>query len=408
MSTPLELLVTSSNNAPSTPLPVLVCFSHLRWSFVHQRPQHLLARAAVDHRVYFIEEPVFEGSGPTGRLDIHQDASGVTVVVPVLFERSTEADRMETQRLLLDQLLLKHSGEELIFWYYTPMALDFSDHIRPDLCVYDCMDELTAFRGAPPRLGVLERRLFQRSSIVFTGGWSLYEAKRDKHANVHAFPSSIDVRHFARARRTGSLREPADQQPLRRPRIGFFGVIDERLDLNLIASVAALRPDWEFVFLGPVVKIEPCVLPHGPNLHWLGSKCYSDLPAYLAHWDAGFMPFAINEATRFISPTKTPEFLAAGVPVVSTPIRDVVRPYGQLGVVEIASNAEETVEKLEAVLERETGAWLQQVDRHLAGSSWDKTWAGMRVLMQQSASDGLRSQTGGWTRPSLAESATRV
>jgi glycosyltransferase involved in cell wall biosynthesis len=175
--------------------------------------------------------------------------------------------------------------------------------------------------------------------------------------------------------------EPKDQARIPHPRLGFFGVIDERMDIDLVGAAADLRPDWQFVMIGPVVKIDPATLPKRPNIHWLGGKSYADLPRYLAGWDVGFMAFAMNEATRFISPTKTPEFLAAGVPVVSTPINDVVRPYGEKGLVEIAATAQEVVQKAEALLARPKEAWLQRVDRHLAAGSWDKTWAAMQRLM---------------------------
>src|SRR3954454_6337889 len=242
------------------------------------------------------------------------------------------------------------------------------------------MYELSAFRGASQEMIDNEAELFRRADVVFTGGMSLYEAKRNRHANVHGFPSSIDFDHFAKARRNRDP-EPADQAPIPHPRLGFFGVIDERMDIDLVAGVADLRPDWHLVMIGPVVKIDPATLPQRANIHWLRGKRYSDLPRYLSGWDVGFMPFALNESTRFISPTKTPEFLAAGVPVVSTPITDVVRPYGQAGLVEIAEGADAFIEQAEALLNRRDPDWLARVDRHLALLSWDKTWRGMSHLM---------------------------
>src|SRR4051794_1186902 len=207
------------------------------------------------------------------------------------------------------------------------MALAFTYHLRPLGVVYDCMDELSAFAGAPASLRARERELLTRADVVFTGGQSLYEAKRGAHPNVHAFPSSVDVNHFAAARRRHD--DPPDQQAIPRPRIGFFGVVDERMDMALLSGVAERRPDWHLVLLGPVVKIDPAVLPERANVHHLGPKPYAELPQYIASWDVAMLPFARNEATRFISPTKTPEYLAAGRPVVSTSIRDVVRPYGE-------------------------------------------------------------------------------
>jgi UDP-galactopyranose mutase len=261
------------------------------------------------------------------------------------------------------------------------MAMAFAGHLTPDLTIYDCMDELSAFRGAPPRMLEFERQLLSRADLVFTGGRSLYEAKRGKHPRVHCFPSSIDAAHFAKARK--GLAEPADQAGIAHPRIGFFGVIDERMDIELVGALAALRPAWQFVMIGPVVKIDPASLPRRDNIHWLGGKKYAELPAYLSGWDAGFMPFARNESTRFISPTKTPEFLAAGLPVVSTPITDVVRDYGDAGLVEIAVEAGGFVQALEELMSQPREPWLRRVDRKLAKQSWDRTWAAMAGLMAE-------------------------
>jgi glycosyltransferase involved in cell wall biosynthesis len=259
------------------------------------------------------------------------------------------------------------------------MALAFTSDLECDLCIYDNMDELSLFRGASQEIINLENSLFERCDLVFTGGMSLYEAKRGRHRSIHGFPSSIDVHHFAKARTAHA--DPEDQMNIPHPRLGFFGVIDERMDIDLVAQAADLRPDWHFVMIGPVVKIDPASLPQRSNIHWLGGKSYNELPGYLSGWDIGFMPFALNEATKFISPTKTPEFLAAGVPVVSTAITDVIRPYGEKGLVEIVKDAKDVVAKAEAIFARPKEAWLAKVDRHLAAGSWDKTWGAMHKLM---------------------------
>lgn len=305
---------------------------------------------------------------------------GVEIIVPVLPTGMPEHEAVAVQRRLIDDLLAPHAGRRMVHWYYTPMAMGFAGHLEADLCVYDCMDELSGFRGAPATLLERERRLFERADLVFTGGQSLYEAKRDRHHSVHAFPSSIDRAHFAGARAHG-LEEPADQRHIPGPRLGFFGVIDERLDINLLAAAADLRPDWSFVMIGPVVKIDPATLPRRPNIHYLGSRKYGELPAYLSGWDVGFMPFALNEATRFISPTKTPEFLASGLPVVCTPITDVIRPYGETGLVEIAATPEQVVAKAAMLMARPREPWLAAVDGFLAGTSWDRTWDAMHSLV---------------------------
>jgi len=361
------------------PAPLLVCFSHLRWDFVWQRPQHLLSRAAKHFRVLVIEEPIFKPDAAP-HIDISRRPGGVTIAAPILPEGLDAAEVILEQRDLVEDLLAREpEGTPRVFWYYTPMALAFSSHLDSDLTIYDNMDELSAFRGASPELLALEKELFARADLVFTGGMSLYEAKRGRHRSVHAFPSSIDFEHFSKAR--AGLSDPKDQAAIRRPRLGFFGVVDERMDVDLVGRVADLRPDWNFVMIGPVVKIDPATLPRRSNIHWIGGKKYQELPQYLAGWDVGLMPFALNEATRFISPTKTPEFLAAGVPVISTPITDVVRPYGEKGLVEIAKTPLEVVRKAEILLERPKEAWLAKVDRHLAAGSWDKTWGAMHKLM---------------------------
>jgi len=379
--------------------PILLCFSHLRWNFVYQRPQHLLSRAASDYKVVFFEEPLVEDR-LYAELAIHVDVSGVTVVTPLLPRGLSAEQSISAQKSLLDGLLARQPKAPLVCWYYSPMMLAFSAHLEPDLCVYDCMDELSGFRGAPPALREFERQLFGVADLVFTGGISLYQAKRSQHKNVYAFPSSIDAPHFARART--SRVDPADQAKIARPRVGFFGVVDERMDLGLVAALADLRPDWQFVMIGPVVKIDPATLPVRPNIHWLGSKSYAELPAYLSGWSVGMMAFAINEATHFISPTKTPEFLAAGLPVVSTPITDVVRSYGDQGLVEIAASAADFAAKAADLMVRPRQEWLARVDAQLAHTSWDRTWKSMAGLMQAARTPKAR------VRAATASSSTAV
>ncbi len=296
----------------------LVCFSHLRWDFVFQRPQHLLTRCAKERNVWFVEEPLFGAT--SSQLDIKQ-ADGVYVVVPHLPEDCSAEQACDLQRQLLDVLLARRIRSALGLWYYTPMALPFTRHLQPALTVYDCMDELANFKGAPPVMGQLERELFSRADLVFAGGHSLYKHKRSHHPRLYCFPSSVEVSHFAAARRLGGGEEPADQAAIPYPRLGFFGVIDERMDLDLIAAVAKARPGWQLVMLGPVAKIDPASLPRLANIRWLGAKTYKELPRYVSGWDVALLPFACNDATRFISPKKTPEYLAAGKPVVATPSR---------------------------------------------------------------------------------------
>jgi glycosyltransferase involved in cell wall biosynthesis len=285
--------------------------------------------------------------------------------------------------MLLDDVVAGEAIRSCVLWYYTPMALAFTDHLRPTAVVYDCMDELSAFAHAPAALKYREAELMRRAGVVFTGGQSLYEAKRDAHPNIHAFPSSVDVEHFARARRVAS--DVADQAHIPHPRLGFFGVIDERLDIALVDGVAAARPDWHLVLLGPIVKIDPSTLPRRPNIHYLGPRTYDELPAYVAGWDVALLPFARNDATRFISPTKTPEYMAAGKAVVSTSIRDVVRPYGLQRLVRIADEVPDFVRACAAAMTEGADARNRRADAFLRQTSWDGTWSRMRVLLDAAA-----------------------
>jgi UDP-galactopyranose mutase len=349
--------------------------------------------ARESRRLYFFEEPVFE-DGIAPRLEI-QPSKGVHVAVPHLPTGLDQSAAMAAQRALLDELLRRHQIDTFVAWYYTPMALPFSQHLDPAAIVYDCMDELSSFKGAPAILKDREAMLLRRAGLVLTGGQSLYEAKRHQHDNMHPFPSSVDVEHFAQARRVES--DPPDQALIPHPRLGFFGVIDERMDIDLLDGVAAARPDWHIVLLGPVVKIDPAHLPRRANIHYLGSKKYDDLPHYVGGWDVALLPFARNEATRFISPTKTPEYMAAGKPVVSTSIRDVVRPYGQQGLVRIADDVPAFVAACAAAMAEDASERVRQADAFLRQTSWDGTWLRIRRLVDAvlRSDDGAVNATAG-------------
>lgn len=362
--------------------PDLVSFSHLRWDFVYQRPQHLLTRCARDRRVFFIEEPIFGGGSM--RLDVREGEAGVRIVVPHVPEGlRSEIAITAVMKEMVRRLFSDHGIQDYLFWYYTPMAFTFTNHFSPIASIYDCMDELSAFKGAHSRLPELEKQLFERVDLVFTGGQSLYEAKRNAHWNIHPFPSSIDSAHFGRARLTTD--DPQDQAEIPHPRLGFFGVIDERFDIELLRAVATTRPDWQFIVVGPVVKIHPKSLPTNSNIHYLGPKKYEELPAYLANWDIALLLFARNESTRFISPTKTPEYLAAGKPVISTSIKDVVTPYADLQLVKIADTPEDFIQAAEDIFAKadDNSEWIARVDDFLKDISWDKTWEQMSRLIDR-------------------------
>jgi UDP-galactopyranose mutase len=344
-----------------------------------------MGRFARHNRVFFFEEPIFEGDVQILKRSVCVE-TGVHIVTPVL-PIGAESSAPIFLRKLLDSLLAVERIKSFTAWFYTPMALEFSSHLAPVATIYDCMDELSMFKGAPPILCEREQDLFQRADLVFTGGFSLFEAKRDWHPNIHPMPSSVDVPHFARARTEDC--SPEDQKGLPRPRLGFAGVIDERMDIDLLRQIAELCPDWQLVMLGPVVKIDPATLPRFTNIHYLGMKSYRELPAYFSGWDVAMLPFALNDSTRFISPTKTPEYMAAGLPVVSTPIHDVVNPYGALNLVEIASDGPQFVQAARRQLESgRTPEARQRAEMFLAKVSWDRTWAAMNDLV----SEAIRSR----------------
>lgn len=358
--------------------PILLCLSHLRWRFVLQRPQHLMQRFTERYQVIFWEEPV--DCDGRASLDIFHDPSGVLVATPRLSPELSGGERLQDCTDMLAGLIAERGGEVAVRWLYTPMMLPLARSIDAAVTVYDCMDELSAFKFAPAELPALEAELLEAADVVFTGGYSLYEAKRERHPNIHPFPSSVDRPHFAKARDVA-------RQAGSPPAFGFYGVIDERLDIDLLAWVADARPDYRFEIVGPVVKIDPAELPQRDNIIYPGGQDYADLPQWLGRWDVALMPFAINESTRFISPTKTPEYLSGGRPVVSTPITDVARHYGDLDAVFLADDADSFIAACDAAfaLSRTPESWLPAVDRALASLSWDVTQAAMQRRIDEAA-----------------------
>ena len=363
----------------------LLCLSHLRWDFVYQRPQHLLTRFSEMFSTYFLEEPI-QDAIDNAYLHMSKRLPNLWVVVPHIPKGLSKLEEKQVMKQLMDKFMEKEDGDDFLFWYYTPMALSFTEQFSPALVVYDCMDELSLFKNAPAELKELEKRLMAKSDVVFTGGHSLYEAKKHQHANIHAFPSSIDKSHFVKARTNKT--QPADQVNVTNPKLGFYGVIDERFDIELIRAIADVRPNWNFMLIGPVLKINRSLLPKNENIHYLGQKSYEQLPAYLSGWDVALIPFMLNDSTRFISPTKTPEYLSAGKPVVSTAIRDVINPYGKNKLVHIGDTAEDFIEAIELELSNKNNKqWLAKVDSFLSKNSWDNTCASMITCIQNSIKD---------------------
>ena len=362
----------------------LVVFSHLRWDFVYQRPQQIMSRFAKKYPVIFIEEPVFDSSW-TG-WEISAPLPNLLVYKPhtEFPARGFTSDQFPVLQKLLETLLA--GLDRYVAWLYTPMAMPLVETLQPEAIIYDCMDELSLFLGAPPQLVELEDRLIRSADLIFTGGPSLFKLKKSRNANTYCFPSSVDADHFRQAANRGNdswrVTESHEQALLPHPRLGFFGVIDERVDLRLLDEMADKRPLWQIIMVGPVVKIDPSILPKRSNLHYFGQRSYRDLPSFLVGWDVCLLPFALNDATRFISPTKTLEYMAAGQPIVSTPITDVAEPYGE--VVYLAASAAGFCKACEQALNESRAqrhSRRQKMQDIVAHTSWEETFQQMERLL---------------------------
>lgn len=358
----------------------LIVFSHLRWDFVYQRPQHLLSRLARSRLVYFVEEPVCDRHHEPF-LELSRPAPNVVVARPHTPAEAWGFTPHQQAYLesLLNDLIEKEELTSYVAWLYTPMALPLAQALYPTAVVFDVMDELSAFKFAPQELKDLEARTLDWADVVFTGGPSLYKAKLGRHGNLHCFPSSVDAAHFANAQ---TMAEAPDQASLPHPRLGFYGVVDERMDLDLLRAVASARPEWQLVLVGPVVKISIADLPTLPNIHYMGQRKYAQLPSYLAGWDVCLLPFALNEATQFISPTKTLEYMAAELPIVSTPITDVVEPYSSI--VYSGRTPAQFIAACEQALQsslQERTVRVKAMREVLKSTSWDRTAGAISALI---------------------------
>ncbi|KAF2514877.1 glycosyltransferase [Flavobacterium foetidum] len=347
----------------------MIVFSHLRWKFVFQRPQHLIIRMAQNIKVLFVEEP----------LRNHQDdkQGTLTEINENLHILQPNVDHIEDIAVVLPAFVSNRNIS--LAWFYSPAFCPLLSVFQFDTIIYDCMDELTLFKGAPPQLIEQEKYLMANANIIFTGGKSLYESKKQLHSNVYCFPSSVDQEHFAKAQSNISV--PVDIGDLPTPIVGYYGVIDERIDLELIAATANKLPDVSFVMIGPMAKIEESELPKSSNIYYLGMKCYNELPCYLKAFDVAMMPFALNDATKFISPTKTLEYMAAKKPIISTKITDVVRDYSEC--LNLVDNADEFVEAIRNFINKNTdNEWKEQYEEILERTSWDRTADQMKSIIK--------------------------
>jgi glycosyltransferase involved in cell wall biosynthesis len=372
-----------SNRTDVRRTPDLVVLSHLRWPWVWQRPQHLVSRLARERshdgaRTWFVEEPVI-GDVPTPEVRTEQ-VDGLTRVWLELPRAATHLDHPgfdEPAAAGYGELLssaLRRDGCQAgpDVWLYTPMALDIAQQLTPGRLVYDVMDDLASFRNAPEGLVLRQRRLLAEADVVFTGGPSLHRSvRRQRRSAVHLFRSGVETAHYAASR--------SHRRPHTRPVAGYVGVLDERLDLDLVADLAARLPDWTIRMVGPVAKIGESVLPRAENIEYLGMTPYERLPWVMSGLDVALMPFALNEATRSISPTKTLEYLAAGLPVVSTRVADVVADYST--VVHLADDGTGFAAACRAVLQDDLAARDRRVRPLQARQEWDVIASSMARIL---------------------------
>jgi UDP-galactopyranose mutase len=388
----------------SPPL-VVVAYCHLRWDYVRQRPQHLLSRLARHVRVFFVEPPRHGDGAP--RLDESEPLPGLTLLTPRTALRDVGAFA-DAQHALVAPLVSARlhreaiDGDRSVGLLTTPLALPLALSWPSRCLVYDCMDEAAA--PADMRQRLLEQALLERAALVITAGPSLYAAHRKRHANVHCVPSSVDAAHFDASTLDAADPEHAAalalQGTLPRPRLGYFGVIDERVDMELLAALADRHAGWQIVLVGPVARIDRAALPRRANMHWLGMQPYARLPHLLDGWDLALLPYRINQATRYVSPTKTLEYLAGGKPVVSTPIDDVVLLHGS--VVTVARDTSAFVAACERLLaERADVRCRRQIEMlvTVALQSWDRSAADVLRLIEAAWRDARPP------RPATAPSA---
>ena len=365
----------------------IVVFSHLRWGFVWQRPQQFLSRFAKKHQILFVEEPFFdrpEGSEP--EVTYHRVMPNVTVAcphVPGSWNRNPQLPQKlrEFTRTAIDHMNEDGTFDKPLLWYYSPMDSAWSlGYFENRGVVYDSMDELSQFTGAPRALVDNENRLMDYADVVFAGGYELSLKKKKRHDNVHFFGCGVEYSHFSQAQEA-STTIPPDIDFMDRPILGWFGVVDERVDYNMVGEMARQRPNWCFAMVGPVVKVDPNLLPHFPNLYWLGQRDYSVLPNYCKAFDICMMSFAINAATEYINPTKALEYLATGRPVISTPVKDVVRQYSDL--VDIVKTPEEFIAAAERALKDPPRDRIQRGIEKAKECSWETTVSTMQNIIKE-------------------------
>jgi glycosyltransferase involved in cell wall biosynthesis len=385
-----------SRRGAASSYPIIV-HCHLCWDWVWQRPQQFISRLSDRHQILFVETigPDPQLSSPLARFHVPENFPNVHVLrLQFPSWRWSDAAFVDRERRRLVQEFVNGPGagrfENPVQWFYDPMAVpSFAGHMDEIATVYDCMDELSKFRTAPPEIKSRERDLLARADVVFTGGYKMWEAKTPFNDNCHFYGCGVDVGHFGKAR-APQTEIPGDLASVRKPALGYFGVVDERMDYELIARMADANPDWSIVMVGPALKVESSTLPRRANIHWLGQKAYADLPAYCKGFDVCLMPFAMNEATEFINPTKALEYMAAGRPIVSSAVPDVVRNFGS--VVKVAKSHDQFIRLCRQAVERPDADGIGRGLKMAAANSWESIVARLENHIGEAL---LKKQTAG-------------
>jgi glycosyltransferase involved in cell wall biosynthesis len=345
----------------------MIVFCHLRWNFVYQRPQHIISRLSQHFNILVVEEPI--ATDNDGDYELQVISENLTILRP-------KVERIADIHIILEQLNLQNID---IAWFYSAAFVELIPYMKINTMIYDCMDELSQFKGASQQLRAQEEFLIKEADLIFTGGKSLYEAKSKLSSNVHCFPSSVDVAHFKKGSNGADI--PLDIVEIPEPIIGYIGVIDERINLNLIHETARALPEISFVMIGPLAKIDDRDLPREHNIYYLGMKSYNELPHYLERIKISMMPFALNEATEFISPTKTLEYMAAGKPIISTAIKDVTRDYSHI--IDIVNDSTEFENAINNILSHDKTLDSVKYQEILTRTSWDATTEKMLHLITE-------------------------
>ena len=387
----------------------IIAICHLSWDWVWQRPQQFLSRLSETHPVLFVETHCTSTPVSFTRTRAARHYHQVTILeihLPAQHWSDGEYIDKERRRVLKDRLTGEFNGrfDDAILWFNDPMAVTaYAGQLGEHMIVYDCMDELSQFHGAAPELIERERELTRIADVVFCGGRKMRDKRLSLNPNTHFYGTGVDCDHFG-----SSLSDQLSVSPeiaeLPGKVLGYFGVVDERLDYDLITALADACADWSIAMVGPVAKINPTSLPRRPNLHWLGARPYEQLPAITKGFDVCLMPFAINAATEYINPTKALEYMAAGRPVVATAINEVKSNFS--GVSRIARNHDDFIKLCRREARSPSRSRIQRGLKLAADNTWEAITAKMQGHINEALSRRRASMTEDSPTPSTAPLTT--